>query len=164
MTGFQHREEALEAIVRDLRHGAEDLDAVATALPELIDAGFSSDVVNGALSRVGKLALALAQQSENMAEKVHTAKGTYADIENTAEGEMRYHERTLSAQERVARDYGDVVTTDRVWEEYQRDRANEQRSDNANSMEHAEPEPDYEYRSDPTPAPPGPTPAPPTGN
>ncbi|MGH3948734.1 MAG: hypothetical protein ACRDSE_06390 [Pseudonocardiaceae bacterium] len=150
--GFRYDEGALAAIVRDLRSGVEQLDLLANNMPQAVDAGFSSDVVNAALARVAKASVALAQVGEDIASKVDAAEGSYADIENTNEGQMRYQERYLEPWER-----GEPHTTDERNREIQRERYRESSS----PLEHAPAETDERYEPDPVPASPSPTPEPP---
>ncbi|MPZ00785.1 MAG: hypothetical protein GEU97_22990 [Actinophytocola sp.] len=146
-------EGSLEAVARHLSDGANSMDQVATNLPDdAIDAGFSSDVVNSAMARVGKAALVLAQLGEDIAAKVDAADGSYGDIENTNAGRMRYEETHLTPLERGWSTRGQVMTDDEVGQlRMQEAQARRGMPDN--------PEPALD--SQPEAAPPGRTPEPP---
>lgn len=97
-------EAALGSIVSNLHAGAKSLDQVARALPDAVDAGFSSDVANAALARIGKAALALAQQGDTMAAKVSSSKGDYTVTEEKAEDDVRTtgeHDREIRQKEQT---------------------------------------------------------------
>lgn len=87
--GFTAYEEALEDAAGRLRSATTYLDLDASG-PEAVDAGFSSDVLNAAVARIGKARLILAQMAENTAKKVDVAKGSYGEIDNTEAGVMDY--------------------------------------------------------------------------
>lgn len=102
--GFEVDSEKLAAIARQLRSGADSLDEVAKAMPEAVDAGFSSDVANAALARVGKTALALARQGEVMASNIDAAQGAYLATDEDAEDQVEMAEKDL--QDRQAQQQG----------------------------------------------------------
>src|SRR5699024_5575750 len=134
--GYDVATEKLKGIGNDLRSGAESLDQVADTLPEAVDAGFSSDVANAALGRVGKIALALAQQGESMADNIDAAKGLCEAAEDSAEDEVHLAEKDLEHRQDLER----------------------------GPLKEAEPESGAEEAKNspkPTPATPGPTPEPP---
>ncbi|MGH3466410.1 MAG: hypothetical protein ACRDQF_01600 [Thermocrispum sp.] len=87
--GFVAVEETLDGAASRLRSAATYLDLDAAG-PEVVDAGFSSDVLNSAIARVGKARLVLAQMAESTADKVNAAKGSYGEIDNDQAGVMTY--------------------------------------------------------------------------
>lgn len=86
---------ALSRITASLRTATHQLDSATELKVSVVDAGFSSNIANEALARVQKAGVVLAQVIEDIAGKVDSADGSYADIENTAEGELRWHESRL---------------------------------------------------------------------
>ncbi|MQA12436.1 MAG: hypothetical protein GEU98_28705 [Pseudonocardiaceae bacterium] len=139
-------EAQLSSIVNNVRAGARSLDQVARGLPDAVNAGFSSDVANAALARVGKAALALAQQGDTLASNVNAAKGSYTATEHE-------NKKKLDKPE----DYNES--------DVNRRRAQEE---NARPLEDAGDEPgEEEYKNEPPPTTetaPAPTPPPePTG-
>lgn len=153
MADMWRDEGALDAVVKHLREGADSMDRAAQNLPDhAVDAGFSSDVVNSALARVGKVALVLAHLGDDVASKVDAADGSYADIENTTEGRMRYEETYLSPLERGWTVRGLLMTDDEVGQlRMQEEQAH---TDTSESPEPA-------LGPEPEAAPPGRTPEPP---
>ncbi|MFI7121958.1 hypothetical protein [Amycolatopsis sp. NPDC049868] len=93
MNGFHSDAGALKKVSRELRSGVSSLDTLAGNMPDAVDAGFSSQAVGSALARVIQGCTALAQIGEDIAANVDTADGSYADIENTNAGAIRYQER-----------------------------------------------------------------------
>lgn len=133
--GYDVDSDKLVAIAAELRSGAESLEQVTRALPNAVDAGYSSDVANAALARVGKTALVLARQGDVIASNIDAAKGAYHAAEQDAK------DRVQTAREDLE------------------DRANQQ-----GPLQQAAPEPDseqFENHPQPVPAEPGRTPAPP---
>lgn len=89
----------LTTIATELRSGADSLEEVVRALPEAVDAGFSSDVANAALARVGKTALALARQGELMASHIDVGRGTYLDFEEEVKDQVQLAEKDLEQRQ-----------------------------------------------------------------
>ncbi|OLT40691.1 hypothetical protein BJF85_06110 [Saccharomonospora sp. CUA-673] len=141
MSNYRVDEGKLSTIVRDLRAGSSSLDEVAEKLPEAVNAGFSSDVANAALARVGQIALALAQQGQTIAANVDTAEGMY----QAAEDEHRNEVETTDP---------DVETTDQ--------HEKRKRAEAPPKLEEAPPDPE-EHKNRPQPqteTAPAPTPPP----
>lgn len=108
-------EAALASIVSNLQAGAKSLDQVAHGLPDAVDAGFSSDVANAALARIGKVCLVLAQQGDTMASNVDTAKGTYTATEEQAEEDVRTteeHTRDLREKQQTPLEQAEPESSD----------------------------------------------------
>lgn len=146
MNGFRYDEATLTQAADYLWGGTVDLDYIADSLPEAVDAGFSSEVVGAALVRVAKGCIVLAQVGDEISQKLNAAKGSYADIENTNEGRIRYEGQLAE---------GDVKTID------QRNREARQK-ETSNPFENAPTESDPP--PEPKPAAPGRTPEPPPAN
>lgn len=87
--GYEVDPEKLATIAGELRSGAEALEQVARVLPDAVDAGYSSDVANAALARVGKAGLVLARQDEVIASNIDEAKGTYHAADEHAEDQVQ---------------------------------------------------------------------------
>lgn len=81
--------EGMAGIPKNIRAAADALREVPDLMPKAIDAGFSSEVANAALSRVSKVALAVAHHSDDVASRVDAAKRTYDAIEEQNTDEMK---------------------------------------------------------------------------
>lgn len=87
--GFGFEPAALRKIHTRLHDGAEDLDRAVTRKAPPVDAGDSSDIVAAAVARLQQIGAAVAQHLDSNADKVDSARGSYAEIENTNEGALQ---------------------------------------------------------------------------
>lgn len=152
--GFESDPETLKRGAERLRSAQIYLD-IGVEPPDAVDAGFSSDVINAALARVAQARVVVSQIAEDTAAKVDAANGTYADVENTNEGRIRYEQQQ---RENDPAQHGDMRTTDEAWKERRQAEWSplERASDDA--VEEAIPDRRPEEPATPTT---GPTPAPP---
>ncbi|MDV6011240.1 hypothetical protein [Haloechinothrix sp. LS1_15] len=90
--GFSAEEHALRLTRDRLRLAADTLDRATGVEVSAVDAGMSSDIVADALARLQQVGIVLAQHMDNTADQVDAAEGSYAEIENTHEGKLRYEE------------------------------------------------------------------------
>jgi hypothetical protein len=95
--GYRYTVEALSGVVDTLRGAAAGLDHASGAPITAPDAGATSDAVGTALGGLLKAAVTAAHEIDTTAGKVHASKGSYADVENGNEGELRReHQAGLS--------------------------------------------------------------------
>lgn len=90
--GFGWDPASLSKIYNDLLDGAEALDRAVTQKAPAVDAGASSDIVAAAMIRLQKIGTVVAQHLDSTGRKVDSAHGSYAEIENTTEGQMKVDE------------------------------------------------------------------------
>lgn len=90
--GFGWDPASLSKIYNDLLDGAEVLDGTVTKKAPAVDVGASSDVVAAAMVRLQKIGAVVAQHLDSTGRKVDSAHGSYAEIENTTEGQMKARE------------------------------------------------------------------------
>ncbi|MPY99921.1 MAG: hypothetical protein GEU97_18405 [Actinophytocola sp.] len=95
--GFGHEPGVLDEVAARFESAATYLDLVAEHQPTAVDAGFSSDVVNAALARIQQAALVLAQTMNDVSSKVHVAEGSYENIENTNEAQIKLNQESPPA-------------------------------------------------------------------
>lgn len=91
MTGYGFDEGALGDVRGQLDQAAAEIDAVIGGLPA-VDAGRSSGSVADALGLLTNSGVALAQLMNIHSTNIDAADGSYATIENTAEGLMAFNE------------------------------------------------------------------------
>ena len=82
--GYSYEPEALRDIKHELDVACSRLDGAVQESVRAPDAGESSEVVGDGISDVIRMGTAMAHVLDDIAGKVHTASGAYADIENTA--------------------------------------------------------------------------------
>lgn len=99
--GYRYTADALNGIVGQLREGAKALDGVASRAVNGVDAGFSSAAVGAALAGVVKLATAGAGVMDGSADRVHSANGSYDQIENDHAGQLKLNEQRDTPESRL---------------------------------------------------------------
>ncbi|OLT48252.1 hypothetical protein BJF85_13650 [Saccharomonospora sp. CUA-673] len=90
-------EGALDAIVRQLNNGSEDINSATDKELGPVDAGVTSDVVGQALKDVLELATVVSATMSNAAENVNIAQGSYEDIENDHKGKIDYQRQEMES-------------------------------------------------------------------
>lgn len=99
-TGYGYTPDALSGVTNQLRQGAGTLDGVAKSPPQGVDAGASSAAVGQALNDLMRMATAAAQVMDDSAGKVHTANGSYDEIENNHAGQLRLNDQQDTPDDR----------------------------------------------------------------
>jgi hypothetical protein len=79
----------LQGLVEQLRTGAASIDGPARSMPPAPDAGRSSANVGAAITELGKSAAALAAKTEDAANNIDAAHGSYAGTDNGATDDFR---------------------------------------------------------------------------
>lgn len=87
---FGHDEVVLLSVAGKMRDAAAELDHATSAAVTAPDAGISSGEASQAIGRVINAGVVIATVLEKAGHSVDVAKGTYAHIENTNEGMMRF--------------------------------------------------------------------------
>lgn len=75
--------EGLTSLISTLRGGAQELDGAAKSFPTNVDAGVSSHLFGSAMGAIAKGAGAIMVSSEQHANSIHEADGSYANVEET---------------------------------------------------------------------------------
>ncbi|MCU1685413.1 MAG: hypothetical protein JWQ81_6152 [Amycolatopsis sp.] len=87
--GYSYTAGALNSLAGQLNDGAQALDNVASRAVNAVDAGASSAAVGTVLSDIIQMATAAAGAMGGTASRVHSANGSYDDIENSNAGQMK---------------------------------------------------------------------------
>ncbi|GAB3481126.1 hypothetical protein [Amycolatopsis cihanbeyliensis] len=90
--GYRYERDGLTEARNHFASGATSLDEAISGELTAADAGASSVVVADALVRVRMAGILLAHAMDDIATKIDAAQGAYDEIENTAEGAVRYVE------------------------------------------------------------------------
>ncbi|OZM74692.1 hypothetical protein CFN78_00115 [Amycolatopsis antarctica] len=91
MSGYGYEQGALGDVRSQLDKGAAEIDAVIVGVP-VVDAGRSSTSVADALTLLTNSGAALAQVLSVHSTSIDLADGSYAEIDNTAEGLLKFNE------------------------------------------------------------------------
>lgn len=97
--GYSFDEEALGDIANKLRAGADQLSEANQSMVDLVDAGASSDIVGAAMADLLMASMRQADSMDLHAGRVNSAEGSYWDIENNAEGEIKKQEKQAGGDE-----------------------------------------------------------------
>jgi hypothetical protein len=87
--GYSYTPDALNTVAGQLNEGAQALDGGASRAVIGVDAGFSSNAVGAALAGVIRMATAAAGAMGGTASRVHSANGSYDDIDNSHAGQLK---------------------------------------------------------------------------
>lgn len=79
----------LQGLVEQLRRGAAAIDGPASSMPPAPNAGRSSGNVGVAIAELGKSAAALAAKTDDAANNIDAAHGSYAGTDNGSTDDFR---------------------------------------------------------------------------
>lgn len=88
--GYDYSASELSGMAGDLRSSANQLGSGSKGMPGTPNAGVSTDKMAKVYESLMKSGGALAAKQEDIASKIHSTNGSYAEVENTNQGRLRH--------------------------------------------------------------------------
>ncbi|WP_199432666.1 hypothetical protein [Qaidamihabitans albus] len=101
-SGFSYDAGALESVEAHLRGAADTLHEATGNQVGSVDAGASTEIVTAAMATLQGLGMISTHVLREAAAKIDAARGSYGEIDNTAEGYIRRQEEIT---EQMVEDY-----------------------------------------------------------